>query len=105
MLLGTRQKISSLQTDLDMNLEGMQIERESSFKCLVVKIDENLTWESRIIYISTKIAKVLGVLRRLKPYLPRDILITTFKSLIHFDYCKFQNSAARIITNSSYEKR
>ena len=89
MLVWTRQKISSLQTDLDINLEGMKIERESSLKCLGVKIDKNLTWESHIIYISKKIAKVLGELRRLKPYLPRDILITIYKSFIqpHFDYC------------------
>ena len=79
--------------------------------------------EFHIIYISKKTAKVLGVLCKLKPYWPRDILITIYKSLIlpHFDYCSevwgslgntlivtlqnLQNSATRIITNSSYEIR
>ena len=64
------------------------------------------------------VAKVIGVLRRLKSLLPHHVLVTAYKSLIlpHFDYCssvwgnlgkglaqklqKLQNRAARIITGS-----
>lgn len=70
-----------------------------------------------------KVAKGLGVLRRLRLFVPKSILITIYNSLIvpHLDYCssvwasmgkvlsnkvqKLQNRAARIITHSNYDIR
>ena len=63
------------------------------------------------------------MLRRMKPFVPKDFLILTYKALGHpyFDYCslvwdncsdyllddlqKIQNKSARIITGKSYEVR
>ena len=104
-------------------LNGSAIKRVKSFKCLGVYVDEFLTWESHIENISKKVAKGLGVLRRLRSFVPKSILITIYNSLIvpHLDYCssvwgsigkglsnkiqKLQNRAARIITHSSYDIR
>ena len=123
MLTGTHQKVSSMQTNLNISLDGKLIERKRLFKRLGVNLDEILSWELHVKSISKKIAKVLGVLRRLRPYVTQDILIIIYKSLIlpHFDYCsevwgnlgktlaadlqKLQNRTARIITSSSYEIR
>ena len=80
-------------------------------------------WDAHIATIISKVAKVIGVLRRLKSLLPHHVLVTVYKSLIlpHFDYCssvwgnlgkglaqklqKLQNRAARIITGSDYTIR
>ena len=95
----------------------------SSYICLGLGLDESLTWEYYISSIVSKVSKVLGVLRRLKPLLPRSTLVLIYNSLIqpHFDYCsivwdylgkglgqklqRLQNTAARIITESDYNVR
>jgi hypothetical protein len=87
-------------------------------------IDENLSWEEHVNYISKKVAKGLGMLRRIRDLVPINTLVDIFSSIIlpHFDYCssvwdnqcrkglrdklqKLQNRAARIITRSNYEIR
>ena len=123
MLIGTRQKVSSMQSSLDTSSDGKLIERKRLFKCLGVNLDKILSWKSHVKSISKKIAKVLGALRRLTSFVTQDILTIIYKSLIlpHFDYCsevwgnlgkilaadlqKLQNRAARIITSSSYDIR
>ena len=123
MFLGTRQKLDQIPEDPNICINGTAIKRVKSFKCLGVYVDEFLTWESHIENISKKVAKGLGVFRRLRSFVPKSILITIYNSLIvpHLDYCssvwgsigkglsnkiqKLQNRAARIITHSSYDIR
>ena len=89
----------------------------------VYNVDELLTWDTHIDNISKKIARGRGVLRRIKPFVPADVLLCIFNSLIllHLDWCssvwgsivkglsakiqKLQNRAARVITGSSYDIR
>ena len=86
-------------------------------------IDENLSWQEHVNYISKKVAKGLGMLRRIRDLVPINTLVDIYSSIIlpHFDYCssvwdncrkgiqdklqKLQNRAARIITRSNYEIR
>ena len=123
MFLGTRQRLDLIPENPDISINGCQIERVKTYKCLGVYIDELITWESHINIISNKVAKGLGVLRRLRPFVPRNTLITIYNSLIapYLDYCstvwgsignflsqkaqKLQNRAARIITHSNYDTR
>ena len=85
--------------------------------------DDKLLWNEHIHSITIRASKGLGMLRRMRPFVPRSILITIYKSLIlhYLDYCcmvwdncsnylldklqKIQNRAARIITGESYEIR
>jgi hypothetical protein len=86
-------------------------------------IHENLSWEEHVNYISKKVAKDLGMLRRIRDLVPINTLVDIYSSIIlpHFDYCssvwdncrkglreklqKLQNRAFRIITRSNYEIR
>ena len=86
-----------------------------------VMLDEKLTWEKHIEKICGKVNAGIGARRRIKPFVPPDILQTIYKTLVqsYFDYCsplwdncgkvlqdklqKFQNRAARIITGASYD--
>ena len=123
MFIGTRQKLATLPSQPAVEIDGNYIERVKNFKCLCLNVDETLTWDAHIATITSKVAKVIGVLRRLKSLLPHHVLVTVYKSLIlpHFDYCssvwgnlgkvlaqklqKLQNRAARIITGSDYTIR
>ncbi len=86
-----------------------------------MQIDCSLDWKEQIKSISTKVSRAVGFLKHAKKYLPRETLVTLYKSLVepHFRYCcsvwgccgstginqlqKLQNRAARIVTNSSFD--
>ena len=75
-----------------------------------------MSWDAHIQKVSNKISRTLGVLSRLKRYLPPHILRILYNSLVqpHLQYAilawgfnsnrlsKLQKRAVRIITNSKY---
>ena len=58
-------------------------------KFLGIYIDEHLSWAQHIDYLSKKIARNVGILSKLKYFLPRYIMNTLYYSLIlsHLQYC------------------
>ena len=92
------------------------IERVHEFNFLGLIIEETLSWKPHVDYIANKVSKHIGVLNRLKHYLPPYILRTIYFSLINssLNYSllawgfncvrlkKLQKKAIRIITNSRY---
>ena len=89
MFIGTRQKLATLPSQPAVEIDGYYIEKVKNFKCLGLNVDETLMWDAHIATITSKIAKVISVLRRLKSLLPHHVLVTVYKSLIlpQFDYC------------------
>ena len=94
----------------------------STSKSLGVHIDGNLSWECHINEISKKIASGISAIKRIRYFLPFEILLNVYNSLVqpHFDYCnvvwrncsknlssklqKLQNRVARVqITFSSFD--
>jgi len=73
MLIGSPQSLNSFETnDFTLHLNGAEIKRKTSTKCLGIYVDENLTWKTHIEHIVTKISAGLFVLRKLKTVLPQD---------------------------------
>ena len=54
----------------------------SSFKYLGVMLSSTFTWSDHIEYISCKVNKNLGLLRRIKYYLPYDARLLFYNSLV-----------------------
>ena len=86
-----------------------------NFDFLGIFLDEHMTWTSHINKIANKIAKSIGILNKLKQYLPSYILRTLYNSLIlphingilvwGFDVSrinKLQKRSIRIINNQKY---
>ena len=48
-----------------------------------ITIDQNVTWDAHITKISIKLARVFGILHKLKRTFPQHILRTIYNSLIH----------------------
>ena len=104
-------------------MNNQPITRVHSFKCLGVKLDENLNWQEHVEMICNKAGAGIGAMRRIKEYVPINTLHTVCGALIqpYFDYCsplwdvcnkqlkdklqKYQNRAARIIAGARYEIR
>ena len=102
--------------NLNLKINNVQIERVFVFDFLGLTISDTLDWSHHINKISNKIIKVIGVMRRIKRYVPLDTLKTIYNSLIqpHLYYCilcwgfsntriqKLQKRAIRLICGSKY---
>ena len=123
MYVGSNHSLAKIDDEFPVTINDQPISRVHSISCLGVKLDETLNWEEHIDMVCKKIGTGVGILRRIKPYVPANILISIYNALIqpYFDYCsplwgvcnktlrdssqRFQNRAARIIAGVSYESR
>ena len=97
-------------------INSQEIEFVKDFNYLGICIDENSKWKTHTDIVSKKISKTLGILSRLKYYLPKDVLLNIYNALIlpFLNYgitvwggqsnrtFKLQKRAVRLITNSRY---
>ncbi len=88
MIFGTKHCLRNYN-DICLNYGNDMIERVDKFKYLGVIFDPILSWCDHVDYISSVVSKRIGVIRRVKFYLPSNTLNMLAKALIfpHFDYC------------------
>ena len=60
---------------LEVVLDNVSLERVNSTKFLGVIIDENLTWKNQIDAISNTISRNIGMLTKMKHYVPGYIVL------------------------------
>ena len=119
IIFGNSAKIKKIK-NCEIILDNVKILRTETAKFLGVVIDENLTWKDHINYVKNKIAKSIGIISRLKYYLPETTLNTLYNTLVlpYLNYCNIiwannkptrlkpllllQKRCMRIITNSVY---
>ena len=92
------------------------IERVNEFNFLGLTVSDTLSWKPHISKIANKISKSIGIMKRLKHFLPQNILLTIYNTLIvpHLSYCVLawgfsqkrisllQKKAIRIVCQSNY---
>ena len=115
MVFHRRQRdISNLIPELEIN--GIRLEHVTEFNFLGLIIDQHLNWKPHIDKVSSKIARSVGVLNRLKRFLPANILRTVYNAMIlpHLQYgilCwghnlsrlrKLQKKAIRAVSHKKY---
>ena len=70
MLISSRQRLTTLSDTLELSIDNVLIEQVPSVKSLGIYIDDNLTWHSHIDKLCKKIASAIGVIKRVKPFVP-----------------------------------
>ena len=109
-----QRKIENMIPDLRLNSEP--IEKVTDFNFLGLSIDECLSWKAHVQKISNKMSRNIGIMRRLKHYLPLTVLRTIYNTLVlpYFQYSiltwgfrlgrvtLLQKRAMRVITCSRY---
>ena len=76
MIIGSRQRISNLVlTEPKIELGESVIKRVHKSKNLGVIIDEHLLWNHQIQNIVTKASKGIGMMRRIKQFVPKSTLV------------------------------
>ena len=97
-------------------LDNVSVEIVNSFNFLGIEIDKHLNFKCHVDKISLKISRAIGVMNRLKHFLPEHILLNLYNSLVlpHINYGILvwgsnsqrvqilQKRAIRVITRSKY---
>lgn len=88
MIFGTAHSLNNYHNIL-LKYDNDTIERVDKFKYLGVIFDPLLSWCEHVDYISSVVSKRIGVIRRVKFYLPSHTLNMLANALVfpHFDYC------------------
>lgn len=103
-----------------IQIENTTIDRTESINFLGILIHESLDWKYHIANITAKISRSIGILSKLKSFLPRKILLSIYNALIlpHLNYCSeiwgktyrvhidklfiLQKRAVRFVTKSDF---
>ena len=102
--------------NISISGDNTQIEHISTFNYLGIIVEEHLKWDDHVNKIALKISKTIGIINKLKHFLPSFILHTLYNSLIlpHIHYglliwgyryeriFKLKKKVIRIITLSKY---
>lgn len=98
------------------SINEVYIENVRDFKFLGIILNENLTWKSHVDMISSRLSKVICILRKLRYIYPQEALLSIYNSLFasHINYAislwgtnsdklfGLQKKAMRLITNNAY---
>jgi hypothetical protein len=99
-----------------IKIEDTFIEQVTNFNLLGLTLDKHVNWKVHIDKIVSKVSKTIGILNRIKHFLPLQEKLTIYNSLIssHLNFgilawgnkcsklLKLQKKAIRIITLSKY---
>ena len=89
MLIGSRQRLSTLTDSPSTTIHDSQVSQVTTAKSLGVTIDSKLDWSSRIDKLTKKVASGIGAIKRIRHLVPQATLHLIYQALIqpHFDYC------------------
>lgn len=123
MFIGSSHNLNNKITDHHILINNTAVARTYNYSCLGVNMDERLSWGNHIDHICSKASAGIGMIRRIKPFVPLPTLKMLYNAIVqpYFDYCsplwdncgcthkdrlqKYQNRAARVITGKSYDVR
>ena len=87
MLIGSRQKLSTLSSKPELWIDNVPIEKVTSVKSLGIFIDENLRWQTHIDKLSKKIAFGIGEIKRIRDFVQTPTLHCIYNALIQSQFC------------------
>ena len=79
MLIGSKRRLSQLISDPTIYVGDFNIKRVKKTKSLAPNIDESLSWNAHIDYITTKVTSVLANLRQVRDTVDFSTLIVIYK--------------------------
>ena len=88
MLIGSRQRLSTLAVSPTITIYDNQVTQVTTAKSLGVTIDNKLDWRSHIDKLTKKVASGIGAIKRIRHLVPQATLLLIYQALIqpHFDY-------------------
>ena len=72
MLLGTHNKTNQSKDEFKLSIDDTEV---STFKFLGITVDQILTWKNHVVDLAKKCSRSIGILRRVKQFLPERALL------------------------------
>ena len=85
MLVSTKAKGKTLNKsnqNLQVNINGTELEVVSKIKLLGVLLDNSLDWKEQVQAVSLKVSRGLGILKHAKKFLPFSALTSLYTSIV-----------------------
>lgn len=88
VIYGSHQRLKR-EDSISLSCNGSSLTKSESFKYLGVVIDQHLSFNNHIEHVVNKVSRKLGVLRRLRIFIPMAAAERLYKTMILpiFDYC------------------
>ncbi len=88
MIFGSNHTVQNFD-QIHLRYNNVDVEKVDSFKYLGVTFDSKMSWTCHVDHICKTVSKRIGVIRKVKYYLPPCTLKLLANSLVmpHFDYC------------------
>ena len=124
MIMGSHQRVGTIgcaRTIPAIVADGKVVRRVAHTKSLGILVDEHLSWDKHIDYISKKLKRNIGVIKRVCSVIPKQSLVTLYRTLVE-PYLRYgnsiwgqcgthirklqtsQNRAARIVAGKPFEE-
>ena len=94
MIIGTSHRLNNLDslpesTPYLVSLDRSYIRRVKQAKYLGLIVDDKLKWKEHIEFISSKIIRNIGVVKRTRAFIPQHSQQTLYRTMIepYFRYC------------------
>ena len=97
MIMGSHQRVGTIvcaRTIPAIVADGKVVKRVAHAKSLGIVVDEYLSWDKHIDYISKKLKRNIGVIKRVCPVISKGSLITLYRTLVE-RYLRYGNSIWR----------
>lgn len=75
-------EINTRKQNLSLQINGAELERVTTFKFLGLVLHENRSWTDHIAEISLKLSRTVGIMNKLRNFIPSNILQTLYNSLM-----------------------
>ena len=95
MVTGTLQRLNQLDSSPESTPyaivadDGQEVRRVKIVKYLGMMVDDKLVWDQHVDYISSKITRNIGILKRIRRFISQESLLLLYHTLIepYFRYC------------------
>ena len=92
------------ETNISLKIDSISIQQKKNTKFLGIYIDECLSWHEHVRDLSRVLSRYIGVMYKLKPFVPLSILFIIYNSFIHsrISYCNIVWAINRLNTDGIF---
>ena len=89
MITGTNRNVHNTTDLIAVRVDGALIRRVNKSRYLGLIVDDRLSWKEHISYISSKVSRNIGILKRVRERVTKETLLIMYGTLIepYFRYC------------------
>ena len=73
----------STSPNIELHINNIKLERVENFNFLGLLINERLDWSPHVRVISKKLSRAIGIMSRLKSFIPKQVMKTIYYAIFH----------------------